>query len=172
MDYSSFLEMKAELSLVAVMVILLIYDLFAGEKGMRWFQPLACILVAAQILYNIVPTGNVEILGGMYQSTPMASVLKTILTIGTLIVFLQARNWLERDAIIRRGEFYFLTLSTLLGMYFMISAGNFMLFYLGLETASMSIEKSWASISSVCTSPSRGRALARISIRAPQTCCP
>ena len=31
MDYSSFLEMKAELSLVAVMVILLIYDLFAGE---------------------------------------------------------------------------------------------------------------------------------------------
>lgn len=68
MDYSSFLEMKAELSLVAVMVILLIYDLFAGEKGMRWFQPLACILVAAQILYNIVPTGNVEILGGMYQS--------------------------------------------------------------------------------------------------------
>lgn len=45
MDYSSFLEMKAELSLVAVMVILLIYDLFAGEKGMRWFQPLACILV-------------------------------------------------------------------------------------------------------------------------------
>ena len=137
MDYSSFLEMKAELSLVAVMVILLIYDLFAGEKGMRWFQPLACILVAAQILYNIVPTGNVEILGGMYQSTPMASVLKTILTIGTLIVFLQARNWLERDAIIRRGEFYFLTLSTLLGMYFMISAGNFMLFYLGLETASI-----------------------------------
>lgn len=46
MDYSSFLEMKAELSLVAVMVILLIYDLFAGEKGMHWFQPLACILVA------------------------------------------------------------------------------------------------------------------------------
>ena len=41
-----------------------------------------------------------------------------------------------------------------------------------VETAPMSIEKSWASISSVCTSPSRGRALARISIRAPQTCCP
>ena len=137
MDYSSFLEMKAELSLVAVIVILLIYDLFAGKNGMRWFQPVACILVAAQVLFNIVPTGNVEILGGMYQSTPMASVLKTILTIGTLIVFLQSRSWLERDAVIRRGEFYFLTLSTLLGMYFMISAGNFLLFYLGLETASI-----------------------------------
>ena len=137
MDYSSFLEMKAELSLVAVIVILLIYDLFAGKNGMRWFQPVACILVAAQVLFNIVPTGNVEILGGMYLSTPMASVLKTILTIGTLIVFLQSRSWLERDAVIRRGEFYFLTLSTLLGMYFMISAGNFLLFYLGLETASI-----------------------------------
>ena len=137
MDYSSFLEMKAELSLVAVIVILLIYDLFAGKKGMRWFQPVACILVAVHTLFNIVPTGNVEILGGMYQSTPMASVLKTILTIGTLIVFLQSRSWLERDAVIRRGEFYFLTLSTLLGMYFMISSGNFLLFYLGLETASI-----------------------------------
>ena len=137
MDYSSFLEMKAELSLVAVIVILLIYDLFAGKNGMRWFQPVACILVAAQVLFNIVPTGNVEILGGMYQSTPMASVLKTILTIGTLIVFLQSRSWLERDAVIRRGEFYFLTLSTLLGMYFMISAGNFLMFFIGLETASI-----------------------------------
>ncbi len=74
MDYSNFLEMKAELSLVAVMVILLIYDLFAGEKGMRWFQPLACILVACYTA-NLVPDGaRRSVFGGMYQYTPMMSV--------------------------------------------------------------------------------------------------
>ena len=36
-----------------------------------------------------------------------------------------------------QGEFYILTLSTLLGMYFMISAGHFLMFFIGLETASI-----------------------------------
>ena len=38
---------------------------------------------------------------------------------------------------INGGEFYLLTLSTLLGMYFMISAGNFLMFFLGMELASI-----------------------------------
>jgi len=32
MDYSSFLQMSEEFSLLAVMIILLVYDIFAGEK--------------------------------------------------------------------------------------------------------------------------------------------
>jgi len=76
--------------------------------------------------------------GGMYISSPIMSVMKTILSVGTLIIFMQARNWLNReDTVIKQGEFYFLTLTTLLGMYFMISSGNFLLFFIGLETASV-----------------------------------
>ncbi len=41
------------------------------------------------------------------------------------------------DTAIKQGEFYILTLSTLLGMYFMISAGHFLMFFIGLETASI-----------------------------------
>ena len=41
------------------------------------------------------------------------------------------------DTAIKQGEFYVLTLSTLLGMYFMISAGHFLMFFIGLETASI-----------------------------------
>ena len=55
-----------------------------------------------------------------------------------LIVFLMAHEWLKRpDTVIKQGEFYMLTLSTLLGMYFMISAGHFLMFFIGLETASI-----------------------------------
>ena len=64
--------------------------------------------------------------------------MKSILSIGTLIVFLMAHEWLKRpDTVIKQGEFYMLTLSTLLGMYFMISAGHFLMFFIGLETASI-----------------------------------
>lgn len=74
----------------------------------------------------------------MYQASPMAHVMKSILTMGTLIVMLQADNWLRRDDTRhKQGEFYMLLLSTLLGMFFMISAGHFLMFFLGLELASV-----------------------------------
>ena len=51
---------------------------------------------------------------------------------------MQAGGWLAGELTVhKRGEFYFLTLTTLLGMYFMISAGNFLFFFIGLETASI-----------------------------------
>ena len=73
----------------------------------------------------------------MYNQ-PIQSIVKSILSIGTLIVFLMAHEWMRRpDTAIKQGEFYILTLSTLLGMYFMISAGHFLMFFIGLETASI-----------------------------------
>ena len=74
----------------------------------------------------------------MYHSTPMASIMKSVLTLGTILVFLQSTHWLRRpDTRHKMGEFYTLTLSTLLGMYFMVSAGHFLLFFLGLELATV-----------------------------------
>lgn len=138
MDYSQFLYMKDELSLIAVLLIVFLFDLFASEKARKYFQPLACVLMGVQILANIVPGQPAEIFGGMYQYTPMMTIVKSILSIGTLIVFLQANEWLKRDDTkIKQGEFYILTLSTLLGMFFMISSGNFLLFFIGLELASV-----------------------------------
>ena len=76
--------------------------------------------------------------GGMYESSPIVSIVKTILAFGTLIVILQSDVWLRReDTSIRRGEFYVITLFTLLGMSYMVSAGHFLLFFIGLELASI-----------------------------------
>lgn len=74
----------------------------------------------------------------MYQYAPMQTIIKAVLNVGTLIVILMAHEWLKReDTSIKQGEFYVLTLSTLLGMYFMISAGHFLMFFIGLEMASI-----------------------------------
>lgn len=138
MGYSNFLLLKEELSLIAVMVILLVYDLFGSKKSLNYFHPVACILFLAHTLLNFFPSASIEAFGGMYVCSEMGAIVKTILNIGTLIVLLQAYNWLNSESVlIRRGEFYLILFSTLLGMYFMISAGNFLLFFIGLETASI-----------------------------------
>ena len=129
--------MQAEVSLVIILVVMLLADLIIRELGHRKLQILGCILMAVQLALNIVPAEG-EAFGGMYRSTEMASVVKTVLTAGTLLVFMQAGEWLGReDTRGKAGEFYMLTLSTLLGMFLMVSAGSFMLFYIGLELASI-----------------------------------
>ncbi|ADV43299.1 NADH-quinone oxidoreductase subunit N [Bacteroides helcogenes] len=144
MDYSQFLLLKEELSLIAVIVILFIADLFmspdahknGGKPVLNTMLPV--ILLAIHTMITIVPGPVADAFGGMYHNTPIQSIVKSILSIGTLIVFLMAHEWMRRpDTSIKQGEFYVLTLSTLLGMYFMISAGHFLMFFIGLETASI-----------------------------------
>lgn len=139
MDYSNiFSYMQAEVTLIAVIVLLFLYDLIAGERGRRWFSAVACGLLAVQVLANVVPGTAGEVFGGMFCYVPMHTVVKSVLAIGALIVCLQAGTWLRRDDTAhKQGEFYILLLSTLLGMYFMVGAGNFLLFFLGMELASV-----------------------------------
>lgn len=137
-NFSNFLLMREELSLIVLIVFLLVYDLIAGKKGMRYFQPIAIALLAIHTFIHIVPRPEVTAFGGMYSYIPMAGVVKTILNLATIIIFLQAKELFSGPKqSFRRGEYYFLTLVTLLGMYFMISSGHFLLFFIGLEMASI-----------------------------------
>lgn len=65
--------------------------------------------------------------------------MKNILNAGVLIVFIQSAGWLKsnftgNDNI---GGYFFIVISSLIGMDFMISAGNFLMFYIGLELATI-----------------------------------
>ena len=144
MDYSQFLLLKEELSLILVIVILFVADLFMspdahkndGKPVLNTMLPV--VLLTIHTLITIAPGPVADAFGGMYHNQPIQSIVKSILSIGTLIVFLMAHEWMRRpDTAIKQGEFYILTLSTLLGMYFMISAGHFLMFFIGLETASI-----------------------------------
>lgn len=144
MDYSQFLLLKEELSLILVIVTLFVADLFMspdahkndGKPVLNTMLPV--VLLTIHTLITIVPGPVADAFGGMYHNQPIQSIVKSILSIGTLIVFLMAHEWMRRpDTAIKQGEFYILTLSTLLGMYFMISAGHFLMFFIGLETASI-----------------------------------
>ena len=136
MDYSQFLYMREELSLIAVLLLLFLADLFmspdAHKNGgkARLNTMLPVILMAIHTAINLIPGTAADAFGGMYHYVPMHTVVKSILNVGTLIVFLMAHEWMKReDTSFKQGEFYVLTLSTLFGMYLMISAGHFLMFF-------------------------------------------
>lgn len=139
MNYSEFLGMGAELSLVVLIILLFLYDTFAPSKCGKYLPATAIVLLVLQTLFMAFSENTGESLfGGMYVSTSMTAAAKIILNIGTILVFIQSVPWLkENDVRIRRGEYYVLTLITLLGMYIMASTQNFLLFFIGLETASL-----------------------------------
>ena len=128
---------------MAILVIAFIADFCSAKKEgvvntRSWFNPLVCVLMLAHIAINIAPVDAATCFGGMYYPNASVGVIKTILALGTLIVLIQSKEWMSRpDTSFKEGEFYMLVISTLLGMNMMVSANHFLLFFLGLEMASV-----------------------------------
>lgn len=140
MDLSNYLLMKHELSLIVVFLLLIIYDLFASDSAKKYYFPVACTLFLIHTVVCFFFKDNGSSFAGMYVTGPAYLTIKNILNIGVFLILLQANAWLKKpDAILKRGEYFMLTILTLLGMNLMISSGNFLLFYIGLETASLPI---------------------------------
>lgn len=137
LDYSQFLSMSHEVSLVVVLIVLLLADLLIKNK--KAFQYLAIAAFALHTVAGFYSYTDLagDAFAGMYVSGAAQSFVKNILNVGTLLVFFFSFEWNNKENKSGVGEFYFLTLSTLIGMYFMISAGDFLFFYIGLETASI-----------------------------------
>ena len=138
MNYGQFLQMIPEATLVAILIIVFFADfaLHRSESKSRTLYGLTALLM----LLQIVPCALAEpttAFSGLYVTSQMSNVMKTILTAGSLIVVIMAQPWIESAGRKTAGEFYMLIISTLLGMYMMISSGNFLMFFLGLETASV-----------------------------------
>ena len=130
--------MIPEAGLMAALVIVFLADLILkGEKKHTTLSLLTGLLLVAQIAvcFTAEPA---EAFAGLYTATAAAKVMKVILTAGAFIVVVMAQSWLEqKDVQNKEGEFYELIISTLLGMYMMISSGHFLMFFLGLEMASV-----------------------------------
>ena len=130
--------MIPEAGLMAALVIVFLADLILkGEKKHTALSLLTGVLLVAQIALCFTARPATAF-AGLYTATAAAQVMKVILTAGAFIVVVMAQSWIERADVMRKeGEFYELVISTLLGMYMMISSGHFLMFFLGLEMASV-----------------------------------
>ena len=129
------LLMKQELLVTVIIFVLLFIKLASKEwnnkKVLLWVNVLLGLNVVAGFIFPA--SGN--LFGTMFYTNNLLSVEKSILNLGVFIISLQSYTWLLTHKHV--AEFYALMLSTLLGMFFMISSQNMLMFYLGLELASI-----------------------------------
>ena len=139
MDYSQFLNMPQEIGLLVVFLLVFLYDTFMSKKVQNALPVFTCVAFGLFTIANLFfAYEEGTIFGGMFETTQATVAIKAILNIGMLIVLIQSIKWANSEYMtVRRGEFYELLLITLFGMYFMISARHFLMFVIGLETASL-----------------------------------
>ena len=120
--------------LIASVIIVLVLELNFSEDKKSNIIPIASMLFAIVTLIGFLPGHAGNSFGGMYITDPLRVLMKNILNLGVLIVFLQAGSWLKtKNNYNRVTEFYLLMLASVIGVNYMISAGHFLMFYLGLE---------------------------------------
>jgi NADH-quinone oxidoreductase subunit N len=137
MNWATLSAMRLEVLLTFFIVIQLIADLsdHTGNKKLIHFTIWSTL---GLLLVGFLPLEPVTLFGSMYVNDPLRMMLKNILTLSTLIVFLQSSTPLLKPIHqLKASPFYLSIYATLMGMFFMISAGDFLMLYLGLELATL-----------------------------------
>ena len=138
MNWEQLLIMRNELLLVAAALVILIGDLNSDPQNRRGFYIFSILIVSVVTIAGLFPAQKGELFGAMYLSDDVRIMMKNILNFSTLIILLQSWRWLSSpEQISRMAEYILLLLSTLIGMGYMISSGHFLMFYLGLELATI-----------------------------------
>jgi NADH-quinone oxidoreductase subunit N len=132
--------MRHELLLTAVALIILIAEIFGDPKKKQSLISFGVILFSLVTVAGFLPSSVGNLFGGMYVSDAGKLIMKNILNIGVLIILIQSADWLRKEENTDKiTEYFILMISTLIGMNFMISAGHFLMFYIGLELATIPI---------------------------------
>lgn len=138
MKLQDLLLMRHELILIAVALIIFITEIFVDEKRKGIVVPLSLGLMFIATIIGFLPVENSSLFGGMYIGDTLRATIKNILNVGVLIILFQSVNWVSREQNRPRlSEFYVLLFSTVIGMFYMISSGHFLMLYLGLELATI-----------------------------------
>ncbi len=134
MNYTILLHLRQELMLAALIFLLLFIKLGkdrSNESILNFIN--IALLVNLGAGFCCHETG--ELFNGMFNTNTLIVFEKNLLNLAALIISMQSYAWLKNNNNII--EFYLLTLTSLLGMFFMISSGNLLMFYLGLEMSTI-----------------------------------
>ena len=141
MNYSEFLVMHQEIGLLIVFLLVFLFDTFLPKGAQNKLTVFATALFGAFTIGSFflpMHAGQEVAFGGMFVTSSIVMCIKNILNIGLFLVLIQSIKWNDSEhQAIRRGEFIELLMLTLFGMYLMVSARHFLVFIIGLETASL-----------------------------------
>ncbi len=139
MSWEQFLLMRHELLLILAAVVVLVAEIATGEDK-NGINHTAIWLMASITVVGFLPAPVGKLFGGMYVVDSLRLAMKNTLNIGLLIVFLQSARWLNsKENQGRVSEFYLLLLASVIGVNYLISSGNFLMFYLSLELTTIPV---------------------------------
>jgi len=130
-----------EIYLVAAICVLLLADVFAGDKRRNLAPTLTLVILAggaAITAYYANVDTRVLLFADSYVTDPLAVLLKLFGFMTMAVALLYSREYLERRGMMR-GEYYVLALTSLLGVFVMVSANSLLTVYIGVELLSLSL---------------------------------
>ena len=135
-DRFSWVAIYPEIVLLVMACAIALLDLFDRSRGRTVAYVLSILtLVVLAVLTGMNASSGQTVygFGGIVVSDQMANWLKCFAAISVAIGFVYSRTYIGQRGMQRGGDWYVLSLLSLLGIYVMISANNFLLIYLGLE---------------------------------------
>src|SRR5215470_12490171 len=133
------LPVLPELVLATGAMVLLMLGAYRGQDTTRTVTWLAVLLlVGTGVLELMLPAGKLTTFGGSFIVDDFARFLKVLALIGSAATLVLSADFLSMPSS-RIFEYPILVLLSTLGMMVLISAGDLIMLYLGLELMSLSL---------------------------------
>jgi NADH-quinone oxidoreductase subunit N len=133
------LPVLPELVLAAGAMVLLMLGAYRGQDTTRTVTWLSiALLVVTAVLELMLPAGKLTTFGGSFIVDDFARFLKVLALIGSAATLILSAEFLSNPSS-RIFEYAILVLLSTLGMMVLISAGDLIMLYLGLELMSLSL---------------------------------
>ncbi|MEG1128034.1 MAG: NADH-quinone oxidoreductase subunit NuoN [Comamonas sp.] len=140
-DNISWLAIYPEIVLLVMACVIALVDLgvTSARRTGTYVLTMLTLLVVAVMQGMYASSGNTFYgWGNMVVSDAMGNWLKCFATIAMMITMVYGRPYAAERDMLRGGEFFTLSMLSLLGMFIMISGNNFLVLYLGLELLTLS----------------------------------
>jgi len=128
--------MKPELVITFIIFVLLFIKI-GGKMKNETLLSFVQVLLLLNFIAGFFFQKEGSLFGSMFHTNSLIAFQKNILNLGVYLISLLCADWLKKTP--HLPEFFMLMLSALLGMFFMISSGNLLMFYLSLELSSIPV---------------------------------
>ena len=130
------LLMKSEL-VIAFIIFLLLFIKVSTDMKNDQLLSLVQILLLVNFIAGFFFNETGSLFGSLFTTNTLMVFQKSILNLGVYLISLLFSGWLKKSE--HMPEFFILMLSALLGMFFMISSGNLLMFFLSLELSTIPV---------------------------------
>ena len=134
MDYNILISLRQEW-LLSVIIFLLLFIKLGKDRSNESILNFINVALLINLGLGFCCHEKGEIFNGMFNTNTLIVFEKDLLNLAALIISMQSYAWLKHNKNVI--EFYLLILTSMLGMFFMISSGNLLMFYLGLEMSTI-----------------------------------